>query len=95
MDQGSDSVETAPAAKTGLSQRIADFVINGAAYTLFGLGIFGFYTFFAPFLETPTIGLVTELLPTIMVPTEAEGVVVNASPLIAGVVATFIGVWLR
>ncbi|MGQ3329500.1 hypothetical protein [Halorubrum sp. FL23] len=95
MNQDNNNAEAAPTATTSLSQRISGFVLNGVAYTLFGLGILGFYTFFAPFLGTPTIDLITELLPTIAAPTEAEGVVVNASPLIAGVVATFAGVWLR
>ena len=95
MSQDGDDVETALTARRSLPQRIGRVAINGTAYALFGLGLLCFYQFFAPFVGFPTIGFVNEVLPTIAAPTEAEGVVVNASPLIAGVVATFVAVWLR
>lgn len=95
MSRDSDDIEVAPTATRSLPRRIGHFAVNAAAYVFFGLGILCLYVFFAPFIGTPTIGLVNAILPTIAAPTEAEGVVVNASPLIAGVIATFAGVWLR
>lgn len=95
MSRDSDDLEVTPTDTGSLSRRIGGLAANVAAYTLFGLGVLCLYTFFAPFIGTPTIGLVNGILPTIAAPTEANGVVVNASPLIAGIVAMFAGVWLR
>jgi hypothetical protein len=95
MNPDNDDIETVPMATRSLPHRIGRVAANGVAYTLFGIGLLCLYVFFAPFVGLPTIGVVTEVLPTIAAPTEAEGVFVNASPLIAGVVATSAAVWLR
>ena len=95
MNRDNDDVETVSTATRSPSQRIGRVVVNGTAYTLFGVGLLCFYVFFAPFADLPTISFINKILPTIAAPTEAEGVFVNASPLIAGIVATFVGVWLR
>lgn len=75
-------------------RRAGGYAVNGLAYALFALGVYALYAFFAPFIGTPTLG-VLDALPVIAAPTEARDTIVNATPLIVGVVASAVGVWLR
>ena len=75
--------------------RIANLIRAAVSYALFGLGILAFWSFLAPFVSLPTVAWYAAVLPPIHAPTEQQGVVVDAAPLIAGIVASVVAIWLR
>jgi len=76
------------------TNRAAGVVRAGASYALFALGIAALASFFAPFVGLPGLAWHTSTLPTIAAPTEGDAIV-NATPLILGVVTASVAVWLR
>jgi len=62
------------------------------AYALFAGGVLALWAFFAPHLGAPAVW--PTAAPTVAAPTEGDAVV-DVAPLIAGVVAAAVGVWIR
>ena len=82
-------------ATTGSSARGASGTIRAiASYALFALGIAACWSFFAPFLDAPALAWYAPVLPEILAPTETD-VMIDVSPLIAGVLTASVAVWLR
>jgi hypothetical protein len=67
----------------------------GVSYVLFLVGIAALVSFFAPFVGVPDLAWTSSLLPTVAAPTERTDQFVNVAPLILGVVAASVAVWLR
>ena len=63
------------------------------SYALVVVSLGAFYSFFAPHLGTPSIGIYA-ILPEITARTESEAVV-DAAPLMLGVVSAAVAVYLR
>jgi len=85
------SGEPAPTTRPG---GVAGTLTSGVSYVLFGLGIAALVSFFAPFVGVPDLAWHTGVLPTIAAPTENDQFV-NVAPVILGVVAASVAVWLR
>jgi len=84
------TAETHTASRTvGIGGRL----VNLVSYALFGIGVYALYAFFAPFIGTPTLGVVSAL-PAIAAPTESDAII-NVTPLIVGVVASAVAVRIR
>jgi hypothetical protein len=64
------------------------------SYLLFALGLAALVSFFAPFVGVPEFAWHSGLLPTVAAPTRNDQIV-NVAPLIVGVVAASVAVWLR
>ena len=66
-----------------------------AAYGLFALGVLAFWSFFAVWLDLPAWEWHAAILPEMWAPTEHQTGRIDVAPLIAGLVTTTVGVWLR
>jgi len=86
------SGEPAPTTRPG---GVAGTLTSGVSYVLFGLGIAALVSFFAPFVGVPDLAWHTGVLPTIAAPTGRGEQFVDVAPLILGVVAASVAVWLR
>lgn len=84
--------ETSTAARSVSAVR--GYLTTLTSYALFALGIVAFWSFFAPYLDAPTVAWYAVVLPEIAAPTEGDAVV-DVAPLIAGLVTSFVAVWLR
>ena len=62
---------------------------------LFALGLAALVSFFAPFVGVPDLAWHSAVLPTVAAPTERSDQFVDVAPLILGVVAASVAVWLR
>jgi len=89
MDHDRPGEAAAPTARVGLGGRLTALV----SYALFAVGIAALASFFAPFIGAPTLGVI-DALPVIAAPTEQD-TVINATPLIIGVVASGVAVRIR
>lgn len=67
----------------------------GVSYLLFAVGLAALASFFAPFVGVPELAWHTGLLPTVAAPTERSDQFVNVAPLMLGVIASSVAVWLR
>lgn len=85
-----DDDEATPSGPGG----VGGLVKSLASYALFALGIVAFWSFFAPYLGAPTIAWYAPVLGEIAAPTESDAVV-DVAPLVAGIVVSFVAVWLR
>jgi len=65
----------------------------GVSYLLFAVALGALYSFFAPFVGLPGV-VVYDALPEIAAQTEGQAVV-DAGPLVVGVVLAAVAVWLR
>jgi len=88
-----DTDTTAETQSPGRAVGIGGRVVNLVSYALFAVGVYALYAFFAPFIGTPTLGLV-QTLPAIAAPTESDAII-NVTPLIIGVVASAVAVRIR
>ena len=70
------------------------FVANGVSYVLFGLAVVAFYSFFAPFLGTPTLAWYAAVVPPIAAPTESD-VIIDVAPLLSGIATALVAIFLR
>ena len=84
-----DGVQT----RTG-SSRAVSAVRSIVSYALFAAGVLALWAFFAPHIGLPAFEWHAVVLPEIVAPTETD-VMIDVSPLIAGVVTASVGVWLR
>lgn len=64
------------------------------SYALFAVGIAALASFFAPYLGVPQLAWHTSALPVIAAPAEGDRLI-NVAPLLVGVLASSVGVWLR
>jgi len=83
-----------PTATHSRTSRAVGVVRVAASYTLFAVGIAALVSFFAPYVGAPALAWHTGLLPAVVAPTEGD-TVVNAAPLILGVVLTAVAVRIR
>lgn len=67
----------------------------GVSYLLFALGLAALVSFFAPFVGVPEFAWHSAVLPTVAAPTERSDQFVDVAPLILGVVAASVAVWMR
>ncbi|MFW5978433.1 MAG: hypothetical protein ACOCP2_04275 [Halohasta sp.] len=89
-----DDTDSQPSvSRRSVANRALKFVSKILSYALVVVSLGAFYSFFAPHLGTPTIGIYSAL-PEITARTESEAVV-NAAPLILGVVSAAVAVYLR
>jgi len=84
-----DSVQTRTA-----SSRAVSAVRSAVSYGLFAAGVLALWAFFAPHIGLPAVEWHAAVLPTIVAPSEGDAVV-DAAPLIAGLVTCGLAVWLR
>jgi len=90
MDHDRPGEAAAPTARVGLGGRLTALV----SYALFAVGIAALASFFAPYLGVPQVAWHTSVLPVIAAPAEGDRLI-NVAPLVVGVVASSLGVWLR
>ena len=89
MRHTSDDSESYPAAPS----RAVSVGRAAVSYLLFAVALGALYSFFAPFLDLPAIA-VYAALPEVAAQTEGQAVV-DAGPLVAGVLLAAVAVWLR
>ncbi|MFO7833968.1 MAG: hypothetical protein R6V31_07925 [Halohasta sp.] len=89
-----DDTDSQPSrSRRSVANRGLRLVSKTISYALVVVSLGAFYSFFAPHLGTPAIG-VYDVLPEITARTESEAVV-NAAPLMLGVISAAVAVYLR
>jgi len=91
-DRDAQRAESRVAAVVGRGRRLLRATVS---YVLFGAAIVALYSFFAPVVDAPTLRWWAAVVPPVTAPTETEGVVVNVTPVVVGVVTASVAVWLR
>jgi len=86
-----DTEHSAPRRALG---RVTSTATTLISYALFVVGVAALVSFFAPHVGAAGVAWHEPVLPTIAAPTEQD-TVVDVAPLIAGVVLSSVGVWLR
>ena len=84
-------IETPHATGSGVT-RVVRTARALVAYVVFGAGVLALWAFFAPHVGAPAFW--PAAAPVVPAPTESD-TIVDVAPLIAGVVAAAVGVWLR
>lgn len=76
----------------GTVRRLARITVS---YALFAAGVIALYSFFAQPFGWPTVAWWAPVVPSVAAPTEAQGTVINVTPVVVGIVTSAAGVWLR
>jgi len=91
-DRDAQRAESRVAAVVGRGRRLCRATVS---YALFAAAVVALYSFFAPVIDAPALRWWAPVVPPVTAPTETEGVIINVTPAVVGVVTGAIAVWLR